>query len=324
MRRASGESSGPEIGRHADVCALARPDLWRPRGCILAGPAHRRSTGRLPVGMGKRIALLTYGTRGDVEPFLALATALVRAGYQTRLAAPRPFEALAAAHGVPFVGLEGDPAAVSAALTDRAGLNPLAMLRFMSATLYPLAESVLQQAERACLDSDAIVHSFLMTYAGHHLAVRRRDPGYLGAVLPGVLADGGLPRSGVPGLAIGPCLSAPFAPPGDLHLSPGKRGPIPQAAPIPTGLAKPAPLARRSSGQNRDSASARLQPAARSAASGVGGLGSGDGLLGHGGGSRLGARRGTCRLPRRRTRTGLYWFRQHVEPQARAPAARLP
>lgn len=154
--------------------------------------------------MGKRITLLTYGTRGDVEPFLALATALVRAGYQTRLAAPRPFEALAAAHGVPFVGLEGDPAAVSAALTDRAGLNPLAMLRFMSAYLYPLAESVLQQAERACLDSDAIVHSFLMTYAGHHLAFERGVPDISAQFFPVFSPTAAYPAPVFPDWPLGP------------------------------------------------------------------------------------------------------------------------
>jgi sterol 3beta-glucosyltransferase len=154
--------------------------------------------------MGKRIALLTYGTRGDIEPFLALAVALGRVGYQPRLAGPRPFQALAAAQGIPFVGLDGDPAAVSAALTDRAGLNPLAMLRFMSAYLYPLAESVLQQAERACLDSDAIIHSFLMTYAGHHLAVEGGIPDLSAQFFPVFSPTAAYPAPVFPDWPLGP------------------------------------------------------------------------------------------------------------------------
>jgi sterol 3beta-glucosyltransferase len=154
--------------------------------------------------MSKQITLLTYGTRGDIEPFLALAVALARAGYRPLLAGPRPFQTLAAGHDVPFVGLEGDPAAVSAALTDRAGLNPLAMLRFMSASLYPLAEAVLQEAERACLDSDAIVHSFLMTYAGHHLASARRVPDVSAQFFPVFSPTAAYPAPVFPDWPLGP------------------------------------------------------------------------------------------------------------------------
>jgi sterol 3beta-glucosyltransferase len=154
--------------------------------------------------MGKRITLLTYGTRGDVEPFLALATALVRVGYQTRLAAPRPFEAPAGAHDIPFVGLEGDPAAVSAALTDRAGLNPLGMVRFLSAYIYPLAAQVFRQATRAVDQSDAVVHSFLMTDAGHHLAVERGLPDLSAQFFPVFSPTAAYPAPVFPDWPLGP------------------------------------------------------------------------------------------------------------------------
>jgi sterol 3beta-glucosyltransferase len=154
--------------------------------------------------MGKRITLLTYGTRGDVEPFLALATALVRAGYQTRLAAPRPFAARAAAHEVPFIGLEGDPGAVSAALTDRAGLNPLAMVRFLSAYIYPLAAKVFRQATQAVDQSDAIIHSFLMTDAGHHLAVEHGLPDLSAQFFPVFSPTAAYPAPVFPDWPLGP------------------------------------------------------------------------------------------------------------------------
>jgi len=154
--------------------------------------------------MGKRIALLTYGTRGDVEPFLALALALARVGYEPRLAAPRPFQSLAATHGIPFVGLEGDPAAVSAALTDRAGLNPLAMMRFISEYIYPLAEAVFQQAAQACHDSDAVIHSFLMTDAGHHLAVERGIPDLSAQFFPAFSPTAAYPAPVFPDWPLGP------------------------------------------------------------------------------------------------------------------------
>lgn len=36
-----------------------------------------------------RITTLTYGSRGDVQPYIAVGRGLQRAGHQVRLAAPR-------------------------------------------------------------------------------------------------------------------------------------------------------------------------------------------------------------------------------------------
>ena len=46
-----------------------------------------------------KIAILTYGSRGDVQPYLALALGLQKAGHTIRLAAPHRFADLAAQIG---------------------------------------------------------------------------------------------------------------------------------------------------------------------------------------------------------------------------------
>ncbi len=56
------------------------------------------------------IPLLTYGSRGDFQPFLALAIALQKAGHTVRLAGPGRSADSAAARNVPFAALAGDPA----------------------------------------------------------------------------------------------------------------------------------------------------------------------------------------------------------------------
>ena len=56
-----------------------------------------------------QIAICTYGTRGDVEPFVALGAALTGAGHRVRILAPAPFENLVQAHGLSFTPLEGTP-----------------------------------------------------------------------------------------------------------------------------------------------------------------------------------------------------------------------
>lgn len=53
-----------------------------------------------------RVLLVTMGSRGDVEPFAALAEALVRAGHEALLAAPRRLTEDAAARGLPVAPLD--------------------------------------------------------------------------------------------------------------------------------------------------------------------------------------------------------------------------
>lgn len=55
-----------------------------------------------------RISIQTLGTRGDVQPFLALAIGLAGRGHEVQLAAPAPFEAMVAARGIRFAPLPGD------------------------------------------------------------------------------------------------------------------------------------------------------------------------------------------------------------------------
>jgi len=117
-----------------------------------------------------RITLLTYGSRGDVEPFIALGQGFLRAGHSVRLAAPGKFDQLASSHDIDFVGLPGDPDTLVQDLVDKAGKNYLRMIRTMSKFVVPIAVDVLDQVQFACEDTDIIIHSFLLTNAGHEIA----------------------------------------------------------------------------------------------------------------------------------------------------------
>lgn len=55
--------------------------------------------------------LLTTGTRGDVQPYIALGLGLQNAGHAVLLAAPESFRAMAEARGLPFAPLAGNPSA---------------------------------------------------------------------------------------------------------------------------------------------------------------------------------------------------------------------
>jgi sterol 3beta-glucosyltransferase len=125
---------------------------------------------------GGSFTLLTYGSRGDVEPFVALGVGLRRAGHGVRLVAPAVFRAFVSAHGLEFAGLPGDPDQLVRSLVAEAGHRWWRMVRVMSRHVLPLAAEVLAAVRAACCDSDAcqgrrvIVHSFLMTQAGYEVA----------------------------------------------------------------------------------------------------------------------------------------------------------
>ncbi|MQG67168.1 MAG: glycosyltransferase family 1 protein [SAR202 cluster bacterium] len=58
--------------------------------------------------MVSRITILSYGTRGDVQPLLVLAGALVAAGFEVTLGADTEFESGVVARGARFPPLRMD------------------------------------------------------------------------------------------------------------------------------------------------------------------------------------------------------------------------
>jgi sterol 3beta-glucosyltransferase len=114
-----------------------------------------------------RAFVLTVGSRGDVQPFVALAAGLRASGHDAVLAAPAMFGELAAAHGVPFAPLDLDMSEVGAMLADGYGLSHLA--RFCQ-TMGRHAAAVLPGVTAAARwGADVVVHHPVLPL-GQHLA----------------------------------------------------------------------------------------------------------------------------------------------------------
>jgi len=115
------------------------------------------------------ITILTYGSRGDLQPFLALAVALQKAGHTITLAAPGRFSLMAGEYPIRFVPLAGDPAEISKRI-NAAGGNVYRMVNAIRDYVLTIAPQVVEQVERALSGADLLVHSFLFTTGGHTLA----------------------------------------------------------------------------------------------------------------------------------------------------------
>jgi sterol 3beta-glucosyltransferase len=121
------------------------------------------------------ITILTYGSRGDVQPFLPLACGLVDKGHQVIFAAPARFEALVRGHGIPFSSLDGEPEDLSRRLND-SGYNFIKMAREMMDHAVEIGAQVFRQIEDASKDADLIIHTFVHAVGAHTLAREKNIP----------------------------------------------------------------------------------------------------------------------------------------------------
>jgi sterol 3beta-glucosyltransferase len=117
--------------------------------------------------------LLTVGSQGDVQPFVALAVRLRADGHEAVLAAPALFSGLASAYQVPFVPLGLDMGQVGDAVAGRYGLRHV--VRFCQA-MGRRAGAVLPDLETAAgRGADVVVHHPVLPL-GQHVAELLRVP----------------------------------------------------------------------------------------------------------------------------------------------------
>jgi hypothetical protein len=70
------------------------------------------------------IVMLIVGTRGDVQPFIALSKALLACGHRVRLATHETFRKFVRENGIEFYPLAGDPADLMSFMVKNAGIVP--------------------------------------------------------------------------------------------------------------------------------------------------------------------------------------------------------
>ena len=114
-----------------------------------------------------RALLLTVGSQGDVQPFVALASRLRAGGHEAVLAAPALYSGLAAAWDVPFVPLDLDLDQLGTALAGRHGLRHLLTFRrWMGRAAVGLVPGATAAAQ---LGADVVVHHPVLPL-GQHVA----------------------------------------------------------------------------------------------------------------------------------------------------------
>ena len=150
-----------------------------------------------------KITLLTYGSRGDVAPFVSLAQGLINAGHKVCLAAPTVFDYLVDSSKIDFIGLPGEPQQLVQDFVDGAGKSRWRMILTMSKFVLPLAVRVIEQTRAACEDADLIIHSFLLTSTGYEIAREMGIPDISAQLFPVFSSTSEFPAPTFPDISFG-------------------------------------------------------------------------------------------------------------------------
>jgi sterol 3beta-glucosyltransferase len=143
-----------------------------------------------------KVLIMTLGTRGDVQPFVALARGLTSAGHDAVLAAPHRFENFVRGHAVSFAGVDDGPlrlmdgrrAADGDSVVEDVATGGLLKKVTLAKQMPAMFTRTLEDcwsvaADGAGADADLVVHNGQII-AGHHVAERLGRPAVLALPIP--------------------------------------------------------------------------------------------------------------------------------------------
>lgn len=151
-----------------------------------------------------QIALLALGSRGDVQPFIALGKALCQIGHTITIVGLADYAGLVGGYGLPYTAVVGaagelmDRELVYAALDSAGGGLPLGFARRFLAQVAPIVTQLCAECLAACVGADLIVASTLGLLPGLSIAEKLGVP-----LIPAHFHPSGL-TSSVPDVSFAP------------------------------------------------------------------------------------------------------------------------
>ncbi|KAH6609138.1 autophagy-related 26 [Trichoderma cornu-damae] len=129
-----------------------------------------------------RITCLTIGSRGDVQPYIALCKGLLADGHKPRIATHAEFQGWIESHGIEFACVEGDPGELMRLCIEN-GTFTLSFLREANATFRGWLDDLLDSAYKACEGSELLIES-PSAMAGIHIAEKLGIPYFRAFTMP--------------------------------------------------------------------------------------------------------------------------------------------
>lgn len=129
-----------------------------------------------------RVTCLTIGSRGDVQPYIALCKGLLEEGHRPKIATHAEFEPWIRKHGIDFAPVDGDPAELMRICVDY-GMFTYSFLREASLKFRGWIDELLASAWKACQNTDVLIES-PSAMAGIHIAEALGIPYFRAFTMP--------------------------------------------------------------------------------------------------------------------------------------------
>ncbi|MFW6438226.1 MAG: glycosyltransferase [Armatimonadota bacterium] len=149
-----------------------------------------------------RVTVIAIGSRGDVQPYVALGEGLAEVGYTVRVATHEPFAPLLDGRGLEFFQVGEDPGELFA--NERihsmlgAGTDALKFMREFRALLEPVTRKLVEDTVAACKHTDAVVLSNVGIIPGFHQVADTLSAPYCTCLLQPVLPTREFPSPFMP------------------------------------------------------------------------------------------------------------------------------
>ncbi len=125
------------------------------------------------------ITILTAGTRGDVQPYIALGLGFKEAGYTVRIGTYEVFKDYVEGYGFEFYPLKGDPFVMLKTKEGKkllsSGKSPFKFITQFKRLHLPNMDEFLVDCYNACKGTDVILYSNL-GFAAAHIAEKLKIP----------------------------------------------------------------------------------------------------------------------------------------------------
>ncbi len=125
-----------------------------------------------------KITINAFGSRGDVQPYIALGKGLRAAGFEVLITTHKIFKKLTLENGLDCYPIDANPhdVLVSQAVAE-IGNNPVKISRRVAKNINPVMKDMFQITLKSANSADLIINS-LLSFAGYHGRREVRHPFY--------------------------------------------------------------------------------------------------------------------------------------------------
>lgn len=128
------------------------------------------------------IVCLTIGSRGDVQPYIALCKELMKEGHKTRIATHAEFESWVTKHGIDFEPVEGDPAELMRICVEH-GMFTYSFMKETNSRFRGWLDGLCHSSWVACQGADVLIES-PSAMTGIHIAEALQIPYFRAFTMP--------------------------------------------------------------------------------------------------------------------------------------------